>query len=645
MKKYIPFWVIVYIFSPIALFSQTMDPVIIHTGETFQTNQFQSYGWGNFSNLFHDSDGNLHGAYVDNYKLYYFYSEDNGITWNTQQIITGYEGKIKMTAIAVNSEGKIFIPFEIHPNYNYGLQPIGYPQFIYQVHVAVSDDGENWTYNLLLDHTTSNQGYFLKDILMGSDDKVHIITEKYGWYSYGGSLQETVYDPVEESWATTVIVTYSDVPVDNLSVYSKAAINADGDIAVIFWRSYLNKWYYVVKPYGEEWPVPQVFDENPAFRHFSLAAGPDGDFHIVWVKGTEDHTLNYKHGFNGAPEVIFTGEPDINIVPAIHVDQAGRITVEFYQTVPQPSHLLVKETVDGEWSEPQDFPCEIPISSLLPSKRTQGSFSHLQTLYFTYIRQAPYGPHGPDTLHFWQKYNYKQLILNAQPADGGSVYGEGDYIIDSLVQVEAEPEYGFHFMEWQDEDGNSVSTSQMHEFTMPYFDYSLTAIFELNSYTITATSGDNGTISNEGENTVSHGMDMLFEFFPDEGYVVSDVLINGESIGVHDNFEFTDIQENKSIHVEFELGTAVDNLWSNDISISVYPNPALSHVTIDFKNLNLVASDCSFSMYDFSGRFIFSRKLTDKSNTISLEGISPGLYVIKINSPEGIVKTMKFIKR
>jgi hypothetical protein len=180
---------------------------------------------------------------------------------------------------------------------------------------------------------------------------------------------------------------------------------------------------------------------------------------------------------------------------------------------------------------------------------------------------------------------------------------------------------------------------------MPYFDYSLTAIFELNSYTITATSGDNGTISNEGENTVSHGMDLLFEFFPDEGYVVSDVLINDESIGVHDNFEFTDIQENKSIHVEFELGTAVDDLWSNELSIALYPNPAFSHVTIDLKNKNMVASDYSFSMYDFSGRFILSRELTDRSNTISLEGISPGLYVIKINSPEGIVKTMKFIIR
>jgi hypothetical protein len=645
MKKSTFFLVIVYLILPATLFSQYSEPVIIHTGETFQTNQFQGYSWGNFSNLFHDSEGNLHGAYVDNYQLYYFHSEDNGKTWITQQIITGYEGKIKMTAIAVNSEGKIFIPFEIHPNYNYGLQPINYPQFIYQVYVATSDDAENWSFELLMDNTTSNQGYFLKDILMGSDDKVHIISEKYGWWSYGGSLQESVYDPVEESWTTTVIVTYSDVPVDNNCLYSKAAINADGDIAVIFWRTYLNKWYYVVKPSGEEWPAPQVFDENPVFRYFSIAAGPDGDFHIVWVKGTETHSLNYKHGFDGTPEVIFSGEPEINIVPAIHADQAGRITVEFYQTSPQPSYLLVKETVDGEWSEPQDFPCAIPISNLLPAKRAQGSFSHLQTLYFTFIRQAPSGPHGPDTLHFWQKYNYKQLVLNVQPAEAGSVSGEGEYIIDSLVQVEAEPANGFHFVEWQDEEGNSVGTSQSHDFTMPYSDYQLTALFELNSYTITATSGDHGTISNEGENTITHGMDMLFEFLPDEGYVVSDVMINGESVGVHDSYEFTDVQENQSIHVEFAMGVKVNDLLNNDLIINLYPNPAFSHVTIDVKDKNMVAGKYSFSLYDFSGRLMLSRELTDKSPTVSLEGMSSGLYFVKIHSDEGTFGTMKIIKK
>ena len=69
-----------------------------------------------------------------------------------------------------------------------------------------------------------------------------------------------------------------------------------------------------------------------------------------------------------------------------------------------------------------------------------------------------------------------QVELAADPAQGGSVDGAGNYEHETLVVVQAEPAEGYVFTGWS-EDGEIVSEEEIYQFELVE-DRNLTALFE-----------------------------------------------------------------------------------------------------------------------------------------------------------------------
>lgn len=67
--------------------------------------------------------------------------------------------------------------------------------------------------------------------------------------------------------------------------------------------------------------------------------------------------------------------------------------------------------------------------------------------------------------------------MSANPIEGGSVYGAGDYAAGALVNVSALAHEGYQFIHWT-LDGQVVSAQSSFAFTMPAADVSLVANFE-----------------------------------------------------------------------------------------------------------------------------------------------------------------------
>ena len=72
-------------------------------------------------------------------------------------------------------------------------------------------------------------------------------------------------------------------------------------------------------------------------------------------------------------------------------------------------------------------------------------------------------------------------------------------------------------------------------------------------YTITASAGNGGTISNAGSTIVNCGEDITYTITPDEGYMISDVLVDGQSIGTVCSYPFTNVVSDHTISATFEL--------------------------------------------------------------------------------------------
>ena len=70
---------------------------------------------------------------------------------------------------------------------------------------------------------------------------------------------------------------------------------------------------------------------------------------------------------------------------------------------------------------------------------------------------------------------------------------------------------------------------------------------------ITASSDSNGSISESGEVQVENGNSKTFTFTPNAGYEISDVLVDGISVGAVSSYTFNNVTENHTISVSFKI--------------------------------------------------------------------------------------------
>ena len=133
-------------------------------------------------------------------------------------------------------------------------------------------------------------------------------------------------------------------------------------------------------------------------------------------------------------------------------------------------------------------------------------------------------------------------------------------------------------LEWLDDKGNAlpddtrvkVNTTYKWRFTPTDTNYTtLTGEIELlhhksngggssgySYYTIEATAGAGGSISPSGSVSVREGRDQTFTITPDKGYAVSNVKIDGKSIGAVKSYTFENVSRTHTIEVIFIKGTA-----------------------------------------------------------------------------------------
>lgn len=74
---------------------------------------------------------------------------------------------------------------------------------------------------------------------------------------------------------------------------------------------------------------------------------------------------------------------------------------------------------------------------------------------------------------------------------------------------------------------------------------------ELGEFTITASAGEGGSISDEGSTTVTEGDSKTYTITPDEGYAVADVKVNGVSVGAVNTYTFENVSADATIEAEF----------------------------------------------------------------------------------------------
>ena len=84
-----------------------------------------------------------------------------------------------------------------------------------------------------------------------------------------------------------------------------------------------------------------------------------------------------------------------------------------------------------------------------------------------------------------------KLALTADPADGGSVYGGGNYVTGTTVNIAASAAANYRFVSWTDDSGSVVSTESSFDFVKAGKEEHLTAHFDFDPGTPAEPGNDN----------------------------------------------------------------------------------------------------------------------------------------------------------
>jgi hypothetical protein len=150
-------------------------------------------------------------------------------------------------------------------------------------------------------------------------------------------------------------------------------------------------------------------------------------------------------------------------------------------------------------------------------------------------------------------------------------------------------------------DGISQGSVGIYTFGNVSANHTISVTFSQIAFTINASAGAGGTISPAGSVAVAQNTNQSFSFTPDSGYVVSDVLVDGSSVGAVESYTFTNVNSSHAISVSFAQGYTLTVTTSGTGSGKIDPNPVKTAYAPGTKVTVKATKDYNSTFEGFSG--------------------------------------------
>ncbi len=148
------------------------------------------------------------------------------------------------------------------------------------------------------------------------------------------------------------------------------------------------------------------------------------------------------------------------------------------------------------------------------------------------------------------------LTIAASAASGGQITPRGDVLVDAGTHrtFTISADRGQRIIDVA-VDGTSLGPISTYTFHNVTADHTIRATFGPDSYTISATSGAQGSISPSGEVRVAAGSNRIFTMTPVDGHRIAGVRVDSSPQGSLSTYTFHNVASDHQIHVDFVLDT------------------------------------------------------------------------------------------
>jgi len=222
------------------------------------------------------------------------------------------------------------------------------------------------------------------------------------------------------------------------------------------------------------------------------------------------------------------------------------------------------------------------------------------------------------------------ITATANPTNGGTIEGAGDYRDGETVSLSASANTGYHFVNWTENDA-IVSSNEEYTFTARE-DRHLVANFQKDRFTVYVTTNliDCGTVEGDGE--YEFGETATLTATATENYRFVKWTEAGEELSTDAEYSF-EVTSDRYIVANFVYEMSVDEIELG--SISVYPNPTSGMFKVGFGSIN---GDVTCQIVNASGSVIETRELnvTDGSEFVFDCNVAPGVYFVRVISDDRV---------
>jgi hypothetical protein len=147
------------------------------------------------------------------------------------------------------------------------------------------------------------------------------------------------------------------------------------------------------------------------------------------------------------------------------------------------------------------------------------------------------------------------------------------------------PNVGYHIVEVI-VDGVSQGVLPTYTFSNVNISHTISATFAADSFTITSTAGANGIISPLGPTAVVANGSQVYAITPNTNYSITDVLVDGTSVGAVSTYTFNNVLANHTISATFSPMAITSSLvlspGYNLVTLPIQPMDTLTGLPINY---------------------------------------------------------------
>ncbi|MFO7997810.1 MAG: S8 family serine peptidase [Bacteroidales bacterium] len=409
----------------------------------------------------------------------------------------------------------------------------------------------------------ADTGYYIEDVLVNETSMGpisnytfknvttdHTITSVFAILTYSieasagenGSIDPAGSIPVNYGGSQTFAITpypghyIKDVLVNGFSVgavtsYTFPEVTSDQRIEAVF-----DIYTYTIEASaganGSIDPSGSITVEYGADQAFSFSPDPGYFVKDVLVNGISMGSLSnytFDHVTSDQSITVFF-EMITHTIEAFAgdhgtIDPSGSITVEHgasqsFTIIPDPGYFVGDVLVNGLSVG--------PLSDYTFENVTADQTISVVFEIFTYTIEASAGNHG-----------------SIEPS--GSITVE--HGTSQTFVFEADPAYQIAEVM---ADNENVGVLSSYTFSDIASDHTISVGFEPIVFTVISMSGPGGQIIPEGETPLTVEEELTIEIVPDDGFIISGVLLNGKDIGPVPAYTFQGVDDNQTIKAEFE---------------------------------------------------------------------------------------------